>query len=485
MPNALTITEAHKKLKDKEISSEELTRSCIERIEKVDEKLNAVVHRNFEKALEEAKKIDAKGTFDHQLTGIPYLAKDIYCEKGVPTTGCSNVLREKDYIPPFNSTVTQKLNAAGAISIGKTNCDQFAQGASNETSCYGPVHNPWHFDYVPGGTSGGSAAAVIADECIFATGTDTGGSIRQPASLCGCVGLKPSYGRVSRYGVMAMTSSLDTMGILAKTVEDAAIFLSTVAGNDPLDVTTSDIPVPEYTKSLTGDIRGMTFGLPKEYFIDGMDKEVEESVKEAAKTLEGLGANVKEVSLPYTKYAVATYYIVCPSEVSSNMARYDGIRFGHTTKSKGLIEYYFNVRSEGFGDEVKRRIMIGTYALSAGYYDAYYRQAQKVRTLVKQDFDNVFKEVDVLLTPTSPTPAFKIGEKVDDPIQMYLSDVFTVPASLAGICGISVPCGFTKNKLPIGLQILGPQWGEEQVLNVGYSFQKEAWKDGIPKPEII
>ncbi|MBU2259997.1 aspartyl/glutamyl-tRNA amidotransferase subunit A, partial [Patescibacteria group bacterium] len=325
----------------------------------------------------------------------------------------------------------------------------------------------------------------IADECIFATGTDTGGSIRQPASLCGCVGLKPSYGRVSRYGVMAMTSSLDTMGILAKTVEDAAIFLSTVAGNDPLDVTTSDIPVPEYTKSLTGDIRGMTFGLPKEYFIDGMDKEVEESVKEAAKTLEGLGANVKEVSLPYTKYAVATYYIVCPSEVSSNMARYDGIRFGHTTKSKGLIEYYFNVRSEGFGDEVKRRIMIGTYALSAGYYDAYYRQAQKVRTLVKQDFDNVFKEVDVLLTPTSPTPAFKIGEKVDDPIQMYLSDVFTVPASLAGICGISVPCGFTKNKLPIGLQILGPQWGEEQVLNVGYSFQKEAWKDGIPKPEII
>ena len=442
MPNSLTITEAHRKLKAGEISSEELTRACIARIETVDGTLNAVVHRNFDRALEEAKKSDTNGIFDHPLRGIPYLVKNIYCEAGIPTTGCSNILRNKDYIPPFDSTVTAKLKAAGAISLGKTNCDEFAMGASTETSCYGPARNPWDTGRVPGGTSGGSAAAVAADECVFATGTDTGGSIRQPAGFCGCIGLKPSYGRVSRYGVMAMTSSLDTMGILAKSVEDAAAFLGIVAGRDPLDATTSDAPVPDYTKALADDVKGMTFGLPREYFIDGMDAEVEQTVKEAAKTLEKLGAKIRDVSLPSTKYAIATYYIICPSEVSSNMARYDGIRFGHTEKAGDLIEYYFNTRSAGFGAEVKRRIMIGTYALSAGYYDAYYRQAQKVRTLVVRDFAETFRQVDAILTPVSPTPAFRIGEKVDDPVSMYLSDVFTVPASLAGLCGISVPCGF-------------------------------------------
>jgi len=434
--------------------------------------LNAVIYKNFDRALEDAKKIDKEGKFNHPLTGIPYLAKDLYCENGVPTTGSSNVLREKNYIPPFDSTVISKLKSVGAISIGKANCDQFAQGSSNETSCYGPALNPWNTDYVPGGTSGGSAAATSADECIFAIGTDTGGSIRQPASFCGCAGIKPSYGRVSRYGVMAMTSSLDTMGVCTKTVEDAAIYLGTVAGKDAFDATTSDTEVPDYTKALTGDVKGMTFGLPKEYFIDGMDPEVEASIREAAETMESLGAKIKEVSLPYTKYAVATYYIICPSEVSSNMARYDGIRYGHTEDAKDLIEYYFNVRSEGFGDEVKRRIMIGTYALSAGYYDAYYRQAQKVRTLIKDDFAKAFEEVDALLTPTSPFPAFKVREKMDDPVQMYLADVFTVPASMAGICGLNVTCGFTKSKLPIGLQILGPQWGEEVVFRAGDAFEK-------------
>ncbi|HCI03324.1 TPA: Asp-tRNA(Asn)/Glu-tRNA(Gln) amidotransferase GatCAB subunit A [Candidatus Peribacteria bacterium] len=481
MPNSLTIAQAHKKLKAKKLSSEELTRACIERIEKVDDKLNSVIYRNFDRALESAKKIDKEGKFSHPLTGIPYLAKDIYCEEGVPTTASSNILREKDYSPPFDSTVTSKLKSVGAISMGKANCDQFAQGSSNETSCYGPALNPWNTDFVPGGTSGGSAAATAADECIFANGTDTGGSIRQPASLCGCVGIKPSYGRVSRYGVMAMTSSLDTMGVCTKTVEDAAIYLGTVAGKDDFDATTSETDVPDYTKALTGDVKGMTFGLPKEYFIDGMDGEVETSIREAAKILEGLGATIKEISLPHTKYAVATYYIICPSEVSSNMARYDGIRYGHTEEANDLIEYYFNVRSAGFGDEVKRRIMIGTYALSAGYYDAYYRQAQKVRTLVKDDFAKAFEEVDALLTPTSPYPAFKTGEKMDDPVQMYLADVFTVPASLAGICGLNVTCGFTKSKLPIGLQILGPQWGEEVIFKAGDAFEKAVGLNDKPK----
>jgi len=494
MPNALTITEAHKKLKAKEISSEELTRACIERIEAVDKKLNAVVHRNFDKALEEAKKVDQESTFAHPLSGIPYLAKDVYCEKGVPTTGCSNVLRNKDYISPFDSTTTKRLKEAGAISMGKTNTDEFTQGSSTETSCCGVTTCPWNTTRVAGGSSGGSAAAVAVDECIFATGTDTAGSIRQPAGFCGCVGLRSTYGRTSRYGVMSMASSLDTIGSLAKSVEDIALLLSVIAGKDPLDATTSDKEVPDYLASLTGDIKGLTVGIPKEYFPEELDSEVREAIENAIETLKKLGVKTKEISLPHTKYAVPTYYIICPSEVSSNMARYDGIRYGHTAKASvaagsrsdgnDLIDYYFNVRSEGFGDEVKRRIMIGTYALSAGYYDAYYRQAQKVRTLIKQDFEKAFEEVDVIAGPISPTPAFKIGAHTDDPVAMYLEDIFSVSQALAGIPALTVPCGFSKTKLPIGLQIMGPQWGEENVLNVGYSFQKEAWREGIPKPEL-
>jgi len=474
MSSFLTIAEAHQKLKKKELSSEDLVRSCIERIEKVDGKLSAVVHKNFDAALEKAKKVDSEGKFDHPLTGIPYLTKDVFCEEGVPTTACSNMLRDKNYVPPFDSTTTKRLKTVGAISLGKVNTDEFTMGASTETSCYGVTRNPWDTERVAGGSSGGSAAAVAADECIFALGTDTGGSIRQPAGFCGCTGMRSTYGRTSRYGVMSMASSLDTIGALCKTVEDNAIVLGTIAGKDVKDATTADIPVPDYSKALTGDIKGMKIGLPKEYFIDGMSTETEAAVQEAKKTLESMGATVKEISLPHTSYAVATYYIICPSEVSSNMARYDGIRYGHTAKdAKDLIEYYYRARSEGFGPEVKRRIMIGTYALSAGYYDAYYRQAQKVRALIKQDFDQAFDQVDVIISPVSPTPAFKVGAHEGDPVAMYLEDVFMCAQPMAGIPALSIPCGLSKDSLPIGLQIMGAQWGEETVLRVGDAFQKQ------------
>jgi len=485
--SALTITQAHDQLKKKEISSVELTKACIERIEKIDKNLNAVVYRNFDRALEEAKKIDSKGVFDHPLTGIPYLAKDVYCEAGVPTTACSNVLRNptspldklgasrgrQNYVPPFDSTTTKRLKAKGAISIGKANTDEFTMGGSTETSCYGVTKCPWDLSRVAGGSSGGSAAAVAADECIFALGTDTGGSIRQPASYCGCSGIKVTFGRTSRYGVMSFASSLDTIGALGKTVEDLSIILETIAGFDPMDATTSPKPVPNYSRELLKGIKGLKIGLPKDYFIEGMDPEVADSVKSAAKIFESFGAKIFDISLPHTKYGVATYYIIAPSEVSSNMARYDGIRFGHTVnKPKDLLDYYQRVRSTGFGTEVKRRIMIGTYALSAGYYDAYYLKAQKVRTLVKRDFEEAFQKVDIILTPCAPTPAFKIGAHTDDPVQAYLEDAFTIPASLAGIPGLALPCGFTKNQLPIGLQLLGPQWGEETILRAGYAYEQ-------------
>lgn len=489
MLNTLTIIEAHEKLKKKEISSEELVRACIKRIEEMDPKIHAIVYNNGEDALKKAKEIDRKGTFDHPLTGIPYLAKDVFCEKGIPTTACSNILRGekgglpaeapqggakagKTYCPPYDSTTTKRLNTVGAISLGKTNTDEFTMGASTETSCYGPTRNPWDTSRVAGGSSGGSAATAAADMCLFALGTDTGGSIRQPAGFCGCTGLKVTYGRTSRYGVMSMASSLDTIGALAKHVEDLALVLSAIAGKDPYDATTSDVPVPDYRKTLAEGVKGMKIGLPKEYFIPGMDPEVEAAVREAAKVFEKLGATMREISLPHTKYGVATYYVISPSEVSSNMARYDGIRYGHSVSdAKNLTDYYERVRSEGFGDEVKRRIMIGTFALSAGYYDAYYRKAQKVRTLVKQDFEQAFREVDIILSPISPTPAFSVGAHTDDPVAMYLEDVFTVLANLAGIPGLSLPCGFSKDKLPIGLQIMGPQWGEETILRAGAAYE--------------
>ena len=479
-----TISNAAMLLRSKKISSVELTKACNDRIEKIDATLNAVVHRNFQGALAQAKKVDALGTFESPLSGIPYLAKDVYCEKGVTTTACSNVLRNKDYIPPFDSTTTKRLKAASAISLGKTNTDEFTMGASTETSCFGVTKNPWDLSRVAGGSSGGSAAAVAADECFFALATDTGGSIRQPAGFCNCAGMRVTYGRTSRYGVMSMASSLDTIGCITKTVEDTAIVLSAIAGADPLDGKTADVPVPDYRKALTGNVKGLKIGLPKEYFIDGMNAEVESAVRDAVKVLKDLGATVKEISLKHTKYATPTYYVLCPSEVSSNMARYDGVRYGHTVKEpKDLLDYYERVRSEGFGPEVKRRIMIGTYALSAGYYDAYYRQAQKVGMLICKDFEDAFEDVDVILSPISPTPAFKIGAHADDPVAMYLEDVFLDGQVMAGIPCMSVQCGFSKENLPIGLQIMGPQWGEEIVLRTGDAYQKATdWH--MRKPRI-
>jgi len=473
MLSSLTITQANAKLRSREISAEDLVKASIERIEAVDGKLNAIVHKNFDAALDQAKKIDAKGDFSHPLTGIPYAAKDVFCEQGVPTTASSNILRSKDYIPPFDSTTTKRLKAAGAISIGKANTDEFTMGASTETSCYGVTHNPWDISRVAGGSSGGSAAAVAADECIFSLGTDTGGSIRQPAGFCGCTGIRPTYGRTSRFGVMSMASSLDTIGPFAKTIEDLSIVLKTISGRDPLDGTSGNVAVPDFSALLTGDVKGMKIGLPKEYFIDGLNAEVEAAVAGAARMLESLGAELVEISLPHTKYSIATYYVITPCEVSSNMARFDGIRYGHTVDdAENLVDYYHKVRSSGFGAEVKRRIMVGTYALSAGYYDAFYRQAQKVRTLICNDFEEAFKNVDVILSPTSPTPAFKIGAHADDPVAMYLEDVFLCAQPMAGIPALGMVCGFSSENLPIGLQLMGPQWGEGAILKAADAYQK-------------
>ena len=473
MLHSLTLAQASLQLRTKKISAEELVRACIERIESADHAINAVVHRNFGKALEEAKKFDPKNCSKSPLAGIPYLAKDVFCEQGVPTTACSNMLRNKDYISPFDSTTTKRLKAASAISMGKTNTDEFTMGSSTETSCFGVTKNPWDLSRVSGGSSGGSAAATAADECIFALGTDTGGSIRQPAAYCGCTGLKVTYGRTSRFGVLSMASSHDTIGTFGKTVEDTALVLQAIAGHDPLDATTADVPVPDYVATLKQSIKGMKIGLPKEYFVGGLEPEVEHAIRDAAKTFVELGAKIIDVSLPHTKYAMAAYYVLCPSEVSSNMARYDGIRFGHTTqKQESLIHYYEAVRSSGFGPEVKRRIMLGTYALSAGYFDAYYRKAQKVRTLVKRDFEEAFHKVDLLLAPTTPTPAFAIGAHTNDPLQMYLEDIFTCPVNLAGVPGLSLPCGFSSGNLPIGMQLIGPHFGEERLLQAGHAFEQ-------------
>lgn len=483
--NQLTITQAHEKLRTKEVSATELAQTCIDRIESVDATLNAVVHKNFDRALEEAKKIDMAGTFDHPLTGIPYLAKDVFCEEGVPTTAASNVLRDKDYVPPFSSTTTLRLQAKGAISLGKVNTDEFTMGASTETSAFGVTRNPWDTTRVAGGSSGGSAAAIAADECLFALGTDTGGSIRQPAGFCGCTGLRTTYGRTSRYGVMSMASSLDTIGPMGKSIEDLAILLEAIAGVDAKDGTTGKKEVPHYRSLLTRDVKGTKIGLPKEYFVEGLNAEVEKAVRDAAHTLESMGAQLVDISLPNTKYAVATYYVISPCEVSSNMARYDGIRYGHTAKdAESLLDYYERIRSEGFGAEVKRRIMVGTYALSAGYFDAYYRQAQKVRTLIKQEFDEAFKTVDVILSPVSPTPAFTVGAHADDPVAMYLEDVFVISQAMAGIPALALPCGLSSNNLPIGLQLVGPQWEEGRILKVAHAYEQEVYPNGFPKATL-
>jgi aspartyl-tRNA(Asn)/glutamyl-tRNA(Gln) amidotransferase subunit A len=477
----LTLTEASEKLKSGGISSVELTQAVLDRIEAVEPKVEAFLTITKDIALKQAKESDerrAMGKALSEIDGVPIAIKDLFCTKGVRTTAASKIL--DDFVPTFESTATQKLWDAGAVLVGKANCDQFAMGSSTETSAYKKTRNPWDLKRVPGGSSGGSAAAVAADMCIAALGTDTGGSIRQPASLCSIVGLKPTYGRVSRYGVIAMASSLDCIGPMTKTVEDAAILLNILAGKDVSDGTTLPVAVPDYQKALKKDIKGLQIGIPKEFFGEGMDPEVDKIVREGIKKLKSLGAEIIEVSLPTVKYALAVYYVIMPAEVASNLARFDGVRYGYSVakseirnpKSETLEDLYIDSRTEGFGDEAKRRIMLGNYVLSSGYYDAYYKKAQQVRTLVKQDFERAFKKVDILATPVSPTAAFEFGEKSDNPLEMYLSDIHTVPINPAGVPAISVPAGFTSKNLPVGLQLIAPQLGEEKLLNVAYQFEK-------------
>jgi aspartyl-tRNA(Asn)/glutamyl-tRNA(Gln) amidotransferase subunit A len=473
MNTRLTIHEAHGLLKGKKLSSVELTRACLKRIKEVEPKLKALVSVTEELALKQAQAADqriAKGDIE-PLTGIPVVLKDVLCTKGVKTT-CSSKMLE-NFIPPYDATVVEKLNDCGAVTLGKANMDEFAMGSSTEHSAFFPTHNPWDLDRVPGGSSGGSAVAVAADEGIFALGSDTGGSIRQPAGFCSVVGMKPTYGRVSRYGLVAFASSLDQIGPLTKDVTDCALVLNAIAGFDNRDSTSVPEPTPDYTKCLDGDLKGLRLGVPKEYFVKGMQPEVEKALKEAIAKLEELGAKVDwEVSLPSTPYALPVYYIIAPSEASANLARYDGVKYGFSyTNTDSMWDAMEKTRQFGFGEEVKRRIMLGTYALSAGYYDAYYLKAQKVRTLIRREFDQAFEKYDALVTPTSPTVPFKIGEKLDDPVQMYLSDVCTLPINIAGVPGISIPAGF-GNGLPIGMQLIGKPFGEETILKVAYAYEQ-------------
>ena len=469
----LSIHELSDKLRSREVSSVEATTAMLDRIEATDGKVNAFITVTPEQALRDAEAADrriAAGEAD-LLTGIPVALKDIFLTEGIRTTCASRIL--ENFIPPYSATVWEKLKERGAVLIGKLNQDEFAMGSSTESSAFGATKNPWNLECIPGGSSGGSAAAIAARQATATLGTDTGGSIRQPASHCGCVGLKPTYGRVSRYGVIAYASSLDQVGPVTRDVTDCALMLSTIAGYDPKDSTSVDLPVPEYQKSLTAGVKGLKIGLPKEYFIEGLDPDVRKTMDEAVATYLSLGAELVDVSLPHTDYAVACYYLIATAEASSNLARYDGVRFGHRNRDAGgLLDMYCRSREEGFGSEVKRRIMLGTYALSSGYYDAYYLKAQKVRTLIRNDFLKAFEQVDVILAPVAPTPAFKIGEKVNDPLQMYLSDIFTIPVNLAGTCGISVPAGFSGSGLPIGAQLIGRPFGEETILRAAYAFEQ-------------
>ncbi len=468
----LTIHEAHDLLARGELTSLALTQALLDRILAVDNDLQAYLTILPEMALEMAAAADQRREQgeDHPLLGIPLALKDVLCLEGVRTTCGSRIL--EDFIPPYTATSVARLEAAGAIFLGKTNTDEFAMGSSTENSAFCTTHNPWDLTRVPGGSSGGSAAAVAADLCLGALGSDTGGSVRQPASLCGIVGVKPSYGRVSRFGLVAFASSLDQIGAFGKDVTDAAILLETIAGHDPLDSTSMPIPVPAYRQALTGDVRGMRIGVPKEYFIEGIQAETEQAVRAAIAQLAALGAEIVDVSMPNTPEALPVYYLIAPAEASANLARYDGVRFGLSAGATDIWENYRQTRGAGFGPEVKRRIMIGAYALSAGYYDAYYLRAQKVRTLIRRDFERAFEQVDVIACPTSPFTAFKIGEKADDPLQMYLADVFTLSLNLAGNCGLSIPCGFDSSHLPIGLQLLGPAFGEEKILRAAHAYEQ-------------
>ena len=471
--NQLTIHEAHKLLKTRELSSVELTKACQERIRQAEPKVHALVTITDELALQQAQKADELLATDNAspLTGIPVVIKDNMCTRGIPTT-CSSKMLE-NFVPPYNATVVEKLNECGAVIVGKANMDEFAMGSSNEHSAFFPTHNPWDLARVPGGSSGGSCVAVATGETIYALGSDTGGSIRQPAGFCSVTGLKPTYGRVSRYGLVAFASSLDQIGPLTQDVADCALVLNAIAGYDSRDSTSVPYPTPDYTQCLTTDLNGLRIGVPREYFVEGMQAEVEMAIRTAISKLKELGVTVGwEASLPHTRYALAAYYIIAPSEAMANLARYDGVKYGFSAlEADSMWDAMEKTRQYGFGAEVKRRIMLGTYALSAGYYDAYYLKAQKVRTLIRQEFDQAFDKFDALVTPTSPTTPFKIGEKVDDPLQMYLSDVCTLPINIAGLPAISIPAGFADG-LPIGMQIIGKPFSEETLLKIAHAYQQ-------------
>jgi aspartyl-tRNA(Asn)/glutamyl-tRNA(Gln) amidotransferase subunit A len=478
----LTLTQAAAKLQTKELSSVELTKAALSRIEAAEPKVHAFVTVDAEGALKAAAEADARRAKGETgaLLGMPIALKDNLSTRGLRTT-CSSKMLEP-YVPPFDATVVAKLRGAGAVFLGKTNLDEFAMGSSTENSAFGVTHNPWDLDRVPGGSSGGSAAAAAAGFGFGALGSDTGGSIRQPASLCGIVGLKPTYGRVSRYGLVAFASSLDQIGPMARSVGDAAVLSQAIDGHDAMDSTSVDRAVPDYTAALSKGVKGLRIGLPKEYFVDGMDPEVAAAVKAAVKSLEAQGAVVKEVSLPHTEHCLSVYYLLATAEASSNLARFDGVRYGYRALAESLVPQTMKTRAQGFGPEVKRRIMLGTYALSSGYYDAYYKRAQQVRTLIAQDFAGAFAGVNVIATPTAPTPAFKIGEKADDPLTMYLSDIFTISVNLAGVPAISLPCGFSKTGLPIGLQLIGKAFDEATLFAAAAAYEgAHDWKDRRPK----
>lgn len=471
--HTLTIAEQIKKLQAKEFSSVELTQHYLDRVKRLDARFNSYVTVTEDGALEQARNADARLAKGEQasLLGIPIAHKDIFCTNGVRTS-CGSLMLD-NFVPPYDATIVENYRNDGAVMLGKTNMDEFAMGSSNETSYYGKVLNPWAEDCVPGGSSGGSAACVAARLAPGATASDTGGSIRQPAALCGITGIKPTYGRVSRWGMIAFASSLDQAGVMATTAEDAAILLNSLASFDKKDSTSINVEVPDYTAHLNDSVQGLRIGVPKEYFSEGLNAGTEKAVQDALKTLESRGAEIKEISLPHTHLAVPAYYVIAPAEASANLSRFDGVRYGYRCEQpENLEDLYKRSRGEAFGDEVKRRILVGTYALSAGYYDAYYRKAQQVRRLIKNDFDDAFKDVDVILGPTSPSPAFPFGAKSDDPIAMYLEDIYTISANLAGLPGMSVPCGLVDDK-PVGLQLIGNSFDESRILNVAHAFQQE------------
>jgi len=481
-----TIAGLYAKLRRREVSAEEATRCVLDRIQARNGSLNAYITVTPDEALEQAREADRRlsaGDAPSPLCGIPLAIKDLLATRGVRTT-CGSRMLER-FVPPYDSTVVRRLKQAGAVLVGKTNMDEFAMGASNETSFFGPCRNPYDLDRVTGGSSGGSACAVAADLCVASVGTDTGGSIRQPAAYCGVVGLKPTYGRVSRFGLVAFASSLDQAGPITKDVTDCSLLLQAICGHDPLDSTSVDLPVPDFSACLKDDVRGLRFGIPAEYFVEGMDAEVEAALRRAAATFEAAGAVPVEVSLPHTPYVVPVYYLVATAEAASNLARYDGVKYGYRAQGpfRNLREMIERTRAEGFGPEVKRRIMLGTYALSAGYYDAYYRKAQQVRTLIRRDFQEAFRRCDVLLAPASPTAAFRIGEKIDDPLQMYLLDIFTASVNLAGLPGISLPCGRTREGLPLGMQILGRPFDEGVVLRAAFAYERRSGLQRVGPPE--